>query len=121
MNRLNAHFSNLNMPLSNRFKKIRNTAFAAAYSEKSTYNADSWGTEFIFALPPNDVDAFQAYCSFIGLKKESIFVNVDYPGINNAKLVRKKDKLSFIAAYKVCSYFIFDTLFLLKQTVFLGF
>ncbi|VDK74710.1 unnamed protein product [Litomosoides sigmodontis] len=66
-----------------------------------TYRGDSWGTEFIFALPPNHADEFQAYCYFFGKDGQTTnYINIDYPGVENSKFTRMRAEFSFKAARK---------------------
>ncbi|CAG9535414.1 unnamed protein product [Cercopithifilaria johnstoni] len=60
------------------------------------HEADSWGTEFIFILPPNNPALFQAYCCFFGRSSENdIVLNIEYTRIDNSNAAKKKDKFRF--------------------------
>ncbi|VIO89741.1 Uncharacterized protein BM_BM1548 [Brugia malayi] len=70
---------------------------------KELHEADSWGTKFIFILPPNNINKFRTYCYLAGMNKEAnITVNIEYNSkSNNTEIIaRKKDKFHFKNFYK---------------------
>ncbi|VBB25667.1 unnamed protein product [Acanthocheilonema viteae] len=80
-------------------------AFIVRWNEGlSGYEADSWGTEFIFILPQNS-HLNRAACHIFGMdKQKNITVNIEYNVLssknNGSKVGKKKDKLVIRAAYE---------------------
>uniref|UniRef100_A0A0R3RSH4 Calpain_III domain-containing protein n=1 Tax=Elaeophora elaphi TaxID=1147741 RepID=A0A0R3RSH4_9BILA len=64
------------------------------------YEADSWGTEFIFMLPQNSRTSNRAAFHIFGMDKEkNITVNIEYNilrnGSDQSKIEKKKDEVVF--------------------------
>lgn len=72
--------------------------------------ADSWGTEFIFAMPQTGAKLDHAVCNFLGMHKEmNITVFIEYSVSsnkisNNSIGEKKKDEVIFRTFHKVCSF-----------------
>ncbi|KAM3720093.1 Phosphoglucomutase-like protein [Dirofilaria immitis] len=81
-------------------------AFIVRYNDSlKGYEADSWGTEFIFILPSNSHNVIESSCYIFGMNKlMNITVNIDYNIMitknNNSEVVQKKDKVIIRASYK---------------------
>ncbi|KAL3997230.1 hypothetical protein ACH3XW_10015 [Acanthocheilonema viteae] len=72
-------------------------AFAVQCSDNLKKDvADSWGTEFIFIIPPNKLVAFHAFCYIFAWNKNTyVALNIEYTKIDNAKVTRKMDSVEF--------------------------
>ncbi|VDM91996.1 unnamed protein product [Litomosoides sigmodontis] len=69
------------------------------------YEADSWGTEFIFVLPGSSHNVNGSGCHIFGMdRQKDIKVNIEYNALNNdhknSSRVRKKDEVVIRASHK---------------------
>uniref|UniRef100_A0A183HM07 Glyco_hydro_38C domain-containing protein n=1 Tax=Onchocerca flexuosa TaxID=387005 RepID=A0A183HM07_9BILA len=89
---------------------LNNEKFAVRFNEGlKGFEADSWGTEFIFVLPSNSRNINRAACHIFGMnKQENITVNIEYSvsssEIDNSVVGRKKDNIIFKGHYKFMRY-----------------
>lgn len=76
------------------------------------FEADSWGTEFVFVIPPNngDVASTEAALDIIGMEKaHNISVKIEYNEVTgsgaNVKLSKKADVVFVVHAAIVRPFF----------------